>query len=467
MKNYLHGSLLRSNQEKPGQGQGKSDSATNGEYNNMNSNNDHDISQRIPGSSNSISAIYNMNDLKVMHSFSSIQNRYSVSASSIDELLERDKLRETDGFPRKINIGRLIKPGKSGNDKIIIIPTTVEEKFYHDTSFKSPEQEEDTGGTGDGEEGDIIGEQPIRVPDGAGSTAGEGDGGSHEMESSAYELGKILTEKFELPNLKDKGKKRSLTRYTYDLTDKNRGYGQLLDKKATLRELIKTNIHLGIVNEQDAIDPADLIVPPRDRIYRILSREKDYESQAVVFFLRDYSGSMAGKATDLIVSQHVMIYSWLLFQYAMQVESRFVLHDTQAKEVPDFYTYYNSKVAGGTQVSSAYKLVNEIVEKENLAQDNNIYVFHGTDGDDWDSKGENTIKEIYKMLEYVNRIGITVTKHPYNYSSLSEVERYIEKSGLLSQKPDYIRLDSMHEDADEPRLIEGIKKLISHKKATA
>ena len=36
------------------------------------------------------------------------------------------------------------------------------------------------------------------------------------MESSAYELGRILTEQFELPNLKDKGKKRSLTRYTYD-----------------------------------------------------------------------------------------------------------------------------------------------------------------------------------------------------------------------------------------------------------
>jgi hypothetical protein len=44
------------------------------------------------------------------------------------------------------------------------------------------------------------------------------------MESSAYDLGKILTEQFELPNLQDKGKKRSLTRYTYDMTDRNRGF---------------------------------------------------------------------------------------------------------------------------------------------------------------------------------------------------------------------------------------------------
>ena len=58
----------------------------------------------------------------------------------------------------------------------------------------------------------------------------------------------------------------------------------------------------------------------------------------MVFVLRDYSGSMNGKPTELVVSQHVMIYSWLLYQYERQVETRFILHDTEAKEVDDFYT---------------------------------------------------------------------------------------------------------------------------------
>ncbi|MDZ7598265.1 MAG: hypothetical protein U5J82_08260 [Desulfobacterales bacterium] len=80
---------------------------------------------------------------------------------------------------------------------------------------------------------------------GAGTGPGQGEGGTHELESSAYDLGRILTEKFELPNLKDKGKKRSLTRYTYDLTDRHRGFGQLLDKKATLRRILRTNIAPG------------------------------------------------------------------------------------------------------------------------------------------------------------------------------------------------------------------------------
>jgi uncharacterized sporulation protein YeaH/YhbH (DUF444 family) len=281
------------------------------------------------------------------------------------------------------------------------------------------------------------------------------------MESNAYDLGRILTEKFELPNLKDKGKKKSLTRYTYDLTDKHRGFGQLLDKKATLRKITETNIHLGNIPDVDHIDPSRFLVSPDDLVYRILSREKDYESQAMVFFLRDYSGSMAGKSTTLVVAQHVLIYSWLLYQYAMQVDTRFILHDTEAAEVPDFYRYYNSKVAGGTQVSSAYRLVNQIVEKENLAQDYNIYIFHGTDGDDWDTDGKESLPELKKMLTYANRVGISIAEHSTETTHNSEVEKYLKKSSLLEEKPNLLRLDVMPEDADEARLIEGIKHLIS------
>ena len=403
--------------------------------------------------------IYAYNDFSSLQSMTALQRTYSVTLYSIDELLERDKQREKDGFPKKINVGRLIKPGKGGKDKIVVVPTTVEEKFIHDSAFRPPEEGGQSGGTGEGEEGEVIGEQPVRAPDGSGSGPGGGEGAQHEMESSAYDLGKILTEKFELPNLKDKGKKRSLTRYTYDLTDKHRGFGQFLDKKATLRKIVETNITLGNLPDIDNIDPTRFLVSPNDKIYRILSREMDYESQAMVFFLRDYSGSMAGKSTALVVTQHVLIYSWLLYQYAMQVETRFILHDTEANEVPDFYTYYNSKVAGGTKIYSAYRLVNEIVERENLIRDYNIYVFHGTDGDDWDTDGKEAIPELKKMLTYANRVGITIAEHELSHNT--EVQKYLKDSGLLTEKPDLIRLDVLQEEADEPRLIEGIKRLIS------
>ena len=400
------------------------------------------------------------NDSRLLAGFSAYQGTFSSSIKALDQLLERDKLREMDGFPRKIRMGKLVKPSHTGKNKVVLVPTTVEEKFIHERIPESSEEQSSSGGSGDGDVGEVIGEQPVRSEKGAGNGAGEGDEGEHEIESSAYDLGKILTEKFELPNLKDKGKKRSMTRYTYDMTDRNVGFGQILDKKATLRKIVESNIHLGNLPDVTDIDTTGFLVSPRDKIYRVLSREKDFESQAMVFFVRDYSGSMEGKATETIVSQHVLIYSWLLYQYQKQVETRFVVHDTRAKEVKDFAAYYNSKVAGGTKVASAYRLVNEIVETENLAKDYNIYIFHGTDGDDWDTAGDETLPEVGRILSYVSRFGITIAE-PFASKRKTEVERYIRKSRLLEEKPELIRMEVLKNDADENNLIESIKRLIS------
>ncbi len=412
-------------------------------------------------------SLYAWNDLQLLHNGSPPLFVSLTSVYTLDHLLERDRQREADGFPRKIRVGKMMKPGRDGDNKVVVVPSTVEEKFIHDQARADEEaagegEGKPEGGSGEGEEGEIIGEQPVRQEQGSGEGgAGQGEGGSHELESNAYDLGRVLTEQFQLPNLKDKGKKRSLTRYTYDLTDRHRGFGQVLDKKATLRRIIQTNIALKRISGQEPIDTLGLMISPKDRVYRILSREKDYDSQAVVFFVRDYSGSMSGKPTELVVNQHVLIYSWLVFQYENQVTTRFILHDTEAKEVENFHTYYNSRVAGGTQVASAYKLVNRIVENENLSRDYNIYIFHGTDGDDWDTKGDESLPELKKMLDYAARVGITIAENGYGISGKSEVERYIRKSGLLEERSSLLRLDVMTKESNEGRLIEGIKHLIS------
>ncbi len=415
-----------------------------------------------------VRAIYSYSDAEMLHDASPPKLTALTTVQSLDYLLEKDKQREKDGFPRKIRVGKMVKPSQNGDDKVVIVPTTVEEKLLHDKIRINEEGEggegdqgSGEGGSGEGEEGEVIGEQPVRPEQGGQGGAGQGEGGAHDVESNAYDLGRILTEQFELPNLKDKGKKKSLTKYTYDLTDKNRGFGQILDKKSTLRRIIQTNIALGRVKAQGQIDSRKLLISPRDRVYRILSKEKDYESQAVVFFVRDYSGSMGGKPTELVVNQHVLIYSWLIYQYKNQVETRFVLHDTEAKEVKDFQTYYNSTVAGGTQVASAYALVNKIVEEESLERDNNIYIFHGTDGDDWDTKGDKAIPELEKMLNYASRVGITIAENGYGISGQTEVEKYVRKSGLLEERKDLLRMDVITQETNEARLIKGIRELIS------
>jgi hypothetical protein len=65
------------------------------------------------------------------------------------------------------------------------------------------------------------------------------------------------------------------------------------------------------------------------------------------------------------------------------------------------------------------------------------------------------------MLGYANRVGISIAEHTQESSHNTEVEKYLKKSGLLTEKPDLLRLDVMQENANEPRLIEGIKHLIS------
>lgn len=415
----------------------------------------YEIMSRMP-----YSGIYDKTDFDVLPNYYRPHRTIFASLKTLDELLEQDIQREKDGFPRRIKIGRLIKPSKNNQKQVVVIPTTTEPKFYHDDSITD---EQETGGSGEGNEGDIIGEQPAQPQqgDGSGQGAGQGEETEHDIVQEAFDLGKILTEKFHLPNLKPKGKKPSFTKYIYDLTDRNRGFGQILEKKETLKRIIRTNALLGRINPED-IDTTQLLISPDDKVYRILSKEKDFETQAVVFFIRDYSGSMQGNPTQVVTSQHLLIYSWLMYQYQNNVVSRFIVHDTSAKEVPDFYIYYQSQVAGGTKVSPAFELVNQIVEKEKLSVENNIYVFYGTDGDDWDEDGKELTNAIRKMITYSNRIGITVARNAWGANSMTIVEKNLNDSGLLKEKPDLIKMDVMQADnAPESRIIEGIRILVS------
>jgi len=418
----------------------------------------HDPVYEIP-----IPSVYSIYDWNILPGYYNPDTNVLVSLKTLEELLDYDKQRENDGFPRRIRLGKLVKPTRDKKSKVVVVPTTTEPKFYHDDSI-TEDGESTTGGSGEGEEGDVIGQQPAQPQpgEGEGQGAGQGEGAGHDIASEAFDLGKVLTEKFSLPNLKDKGKKRAFNKYVYDLTDRNRGHGQLLDKKATLKRIIETNILLGRINPKDDFDPTKLLIGPKDHVYRILSQEKDFETQAVVFFLRDYSGSMQGAPTEVVTTQHLFIYSWLMYQYSNNVISRFIVHDTEAKEVPDFYTYYQSQVAGGTRVAPAFKLTADIINNENLAKDYNIYIFYGTDGDDWDNDGKELTEELSKLLSITNRIGITVAKNAWGGTGITTVEKTLENTGFLKKYPKNIRLDSFAAtDANEDRIIESIKKLVS------
>jgi len=386
-------------------------------------------------------------------------------AESFDDLLKRDEQREEDGFTKKIKIRRVL----AGRDKVVVVPFVEEEKLIHGEFEPTGEHGQDLAGQGKGELGEVIARAPLQ---GCGEEDGDGDGdgddpgsgsgegkGEHGIETEAYQLGKELSEKLNLPNLKDKGKKVPTDEYTYDLTDRHRGSGQVLDIKATLIRVVRSNIALGRVDVGN-IDPAKLIVGPQDKIYRVLSKEKVWKSPSVAFFLRDYSYSMIDDPTTAVISQHLMIFSWLLFQYEKLVIPRFIVHDTEAKEV-SVGRYFRVNSGGGTYIPSAYKLLNEIVESEGLARDYNIYVFQGTDGDDGDRDGKEAIPEIKKILGYVNRMGVSVFKRDPAGKDKTVFEKYVEKGSFIDQEVLFRMHLMSNKDVTDEENEEAVKALVA------
>ena len=386
------------------------------------------------------------------------------SLESLDELSKRDQQREKDGFPKKIKTRRIMV----GPGRIINVPYVEEEKLVHGEFEPSDASDRGEPGHGEGDIGDVIGEIPLwgegeGEGDGDGESdephAGQGEGGDHGEEEEAYRFGKELAAQFQLPNLKDKGKKVPTDEYVYDLTDRHRGSGQLLDKKATLKSIVRTNVALGRINKDD-IDTSKMVVGPQDKIYRVLSKERVWKSQAIVFFLRDYSGSMWGEPTKAVIAQHLMIYAWLMDQYDKLVIPRFVVHDYTAREV-SVIAYFRLQASGGTLIASGYKKILEIIEGEGLARDYNIYVFQGTDGDDWGDDGREATQEIEKILGYANRMGVSLLKHPYYNNRDTNFESYIKKANFLGRR-DLFRMHVMlSTEVTDDKNIEAVKTLIA------
>ena len=96
-------------------------------------------------------------------------------------------------------------------------------------------------------------------------------------------------------------------------------------------------------------------------------RFKNYErrpvpsSQAVMFCLMDVSGSMDQATKDIAKRFYVLLYLFLTRTYE-NVEVVFIRHHTQAKEV-DEHEFFYSQETGGTIVSSALKLMTDVVSK--------------------------------------------------------------------------------------------------------
>ena len=291
--------------------------------------------------------------------------------------------------------------GRKGKNFVSIpVPHVDIPQFIH-----SPQQ---TGGVGqgDGEIGTVLGADP---QDGAGQAGNQPGQHILEVEVSLEELAHILGEELELPNVQRKGKKEIVS-----ARDKYTGIApvgpeSLRHFKRTYKAALRRQIASGTYYPD-----RPLVVPIReDRRYRTWKRVPEPESNAVITYMMDVSGSMGDEQKEIVRIEAFWIETWLNSQYK-GIQSRHIIHDAEARLV-DSDTFYHTRESGGTVISSAYKLCTRLLQEEFPPAEWNIYAFHFSDGDNW-SQGDTeecigVLKE--RILPHVNLFAYGQVESPY------------------------------------------------------
>ncbi|MBK6613983.1 YeaH/YhbH family protein [Ottowia sp.] len=126
---------------------------------------------------------------------------------------------------------------------------------------------------------------------------------------------------------------------------------------------------------------------PLDLRFRNRTKVPVPSSQAVMFCVMDVSGSMDQARKDLAKRFFILLYLFLTRHYE-KIDIVFIRHHTQAAEVGED-EFFHSTESGGTVVSSALVLLEQIIRMRYPVADWNIYVAQASDGDNFASDGDN------------------------------------------------------------------------------
>jgi uncharacterized sporulation protein YeaH/YhbH (DUF444 family) len=146
---------------------------------------------------------------------------------------------------------------------------------------------------------------------------------------------------------------------------------EILARSELLAQIATLRARLGRI---PYLDPIDLRYRNRVRVPVPMAK-------AVMFCLMDVSGSMDEGRKDLSKRFFILLYLFLTRHYD-KIEIVFIRHHTQAQEV-DEENFFRARETGGTVVSSALVLMDEIINARYSPSDWNIYAAQASDGDNW------------------------------------------------------------------------------------
>lgn len=130
----------------------------------------------------------------------------------------------------------------------------------------------------------------------------------------------------------------------------------------------------------------------KDLRYRNYVQVPQPVTKAVMFCIMDVSGSVTEE-----MKNNSKVFYWLLYKFLQSkydhVETVFIRHTHEAEEV-DHDNFFYSRVTGGTVVSPALRLTDEIIKKRySNVNEWNIYAAHTCDGDNT-SSDNNAVTEL-------------------------------------------------------------------------
>lgn len=176
-------------------------------------------------------------------------------------------------------------------------------------------------------------------------------------------------------------------------------------------------------------------------------------TSAVMFCLMDVSGSMSKMHKDIAKRFYILLYLFLKRNYK-KIDVIFIRHHTSAKEVDEEEFFY-SRETGGTIVSSALKLMNDIIKQRYPAADWNIYAAQASDGDNWNDDSPLCLKvlreDILPQIQYFAYIEITKLEH----QSL-----WLEYESLSPEFPDNFAIQTI---SDESEIYPVFRELFTRK----
>ena len=246
-------------------------------------------------------------------------------------------------------------------------------------------------GQGDGEPGDVLGP--------GGDAPDEGEAGTepgeeiYEVWLDMDDVEELLFSELQLPRLKPKGD--ADTEAAATVYNDIARTGPQLDKKATLRENLLRNAQLGRAS-LGGIEKADL----RYLSYREVPQPRN---SAVIFLAMDVSGSMNVDRKRMARLFFYWCVQFLRSRYE-QTEIVFVAHTTEAREVTE-EEFFSRVESGGTKVSSAFEVVEQIQRERYPTDDWNIYVLHVSDGDNFGADNHRTLELIRRLTEVCSLVG--------------------------------------------------------------